>query len=166
MNLKYSVGIDMSKKDFKACFVVFDDKQNIKVKANRTFPNTKNGFENFKIWYSKFNKEDLSVVFVMEATGSYHEHLAWYLYQDKQVVIVSLPNRTKAYMTSLGIKTKNDKVDAKGLAMMGAVQKLNTWQPISKEIYNLRSLTRHLEDLQNIRTSLINYFHSNFYTYW
>lgn len=156
MQGKYSVGIDISKKDFKVCFVILDQDQEIKIKSSRKFSNTVKGCDSFKKWYKNHQKEDLPIVFVMEATGSYHEHLAWYLYQDKQQLSVVLPNRSKAYMISLGLKSKNDKVDAQGLAMMGAVQKLSVWQPISKQIYNLRALTRHLEDLQKIRTSLMN----------
>lgn len=156
MHTKYSVGVDMSKKNYKACVVALNDNQEIKVKASRTFPNTLHGFEHFKGWYSKHLKEDIPVVFVMEATGSYHEQLTWFLHNEDQSVSIVLPNRAKAYMTSLGIKSKNDKVDARGLATMGAIQQLTPWQPISKQFYNLRSLTRHLEDLQNIRTSLKN----------
>ena len=156
MDTVYSVGIDMSKKDFKACFMLFDDDNNGKVKASRAFANTINGFEHFKVWCNKQQKEALPVGFIMEATGSYHEQLAWFLYKDKQTVSVVLPNRAKAYMISLGLKSKNDKIDAKGLAHMGATQKLAVWNPISKQTYNLRQLTRHLEDLQKIRTSLIN----------
>ena len=156
MDTKVSVGADISKKDFKACFVVFNDKQEVKVKANRAFPNTPAGFEQFKGWYGKHLKEGIPVVFVMEATGSYHEHLAWFLHREGQSVNIVLPNRAKAYMISLGMKSKNDKADAKGLATMGAVQKLASWQPISKHFYALRSLTRHLEDLLIIRTSLMN----------
>ncbi len=156
MNSKYSVGIDMSKKDFKACFILFDANQEVKIKASRAFVNTLNGFEQFKEWYTKHQKEDLSIVFILEATGAYHEQLAWFLYKNKQNINIVLPNRSKAFLISLGQKSKNDKVDAKGLAVMGAVQKLKLWQPISQAFYKLRSLTRHLEDLQNIRTSLIN----------
>lgn len=156
VNIKYCIGIDMSKKDFKACFVVINDNQELKVKASRTFANTNHGWEQFKEWYEKHQNETLPVIFVVEATGSYHEQLAWFLHKDKQALSIVLPNRAKAYMISLGVKSKNDKVDAQALAKMGAVQKLNIWNPISEKIYGLRAMTRHLEDLQNIRTSLLN----------
>lgn len=152
----YSVGIDVSKSDFKACFVVINDQQQIRVKASRTFSNTVKGFESFQEWYFKHHKESLPLTFVMEATGSYHEQLAWFLHRDNQKLSVVLPNRSKAFMVSLGMKSKNDKVDAQGLAKMGVIQKLDLWNPISKKFYTLRALTRHLEDLQNIRTALLN----------
>lgn len=59
-------------------------------------------------------------------------------------------------MQSLGLKSKNDRIDAKGLARMGAEQRLDPWQPVSEDLYVLRSLTRHLEHLQKTRTSLNN----------
>lgn len=156
MKGKYSIGIDISKNDFKACFVMFSSDQSIKVKGSRTFTNTLKGFESFFNWSAKNQKEKKPLIFVMEATGSYHEQLAWFLYKKKQQLSIVLPNRAKSYMASLGYKSKNDKVDAKGLAMMGAVQKLKSWNPISKQLYNLRQITRHLEDLQIIRTALLN----------
>lgn len=154
--MKYSVGVDIGKKDFKACIVLFD--QEVKVKASRTFTNTTKGFEQFWVWVSKHNKGDIRGHITMEATGVYHERLSWYLYEKDIALSIVLPNRSKAYLVSLGHKSKNDKMDAKGLATMGAYQNLVQWKPISKNIYILRSLTRHLEDLQQTRTTLLNQF--------
>lgn len=155
MNLKYSVGIDISKKDFKACFLILEKDQSTKIKASRTFENTDKGFGLFMGWYEKLQKESLPTVFVIEATSVYHECLAWFLHRAQQDVCVVLPNRAKAFLKSLGHKSKNDKMDAIGLAKMGAAQRLTVWHPISDRLYELRSLTRHREDLQKISTSLI-----------
>lgn len=153
---KYSVGMDMAKKSFKACLSFISDNQEVKVKASSTFDNTPSGYNKFWSWQLKHQKEDLPICYTMESTGNYHEKAAWFLHGKSKAVNIVLPNRAKAYLTSLGHKTKNDKMDARGLAHMGAVQKLKPWTPISQELYSLRSLTRHLEDLQNLRTSLIN----------
>ena len=115
MGGKYSVGIDMSKGDFKVCFVEMASDQSVKIKGSKTFLNTLKGFEGFKEWYTKRIKEGFPLVFVVEATGSYHEQLAWFLYKNKQEVSIVLPNRAKAYMVSLGLKSKNDKVDRKSV---------------------------------------------------
>jgi len=156
MITKYSVGIDISKSDFKACFVSLEQDQSTKVKASRTFDNTPQGFYSFKVWYNKFHKPEVPLHFTMEATGVYGEHLSWFLFNDSQIVHVVLANRAKAYLTSLGIKSKTDEMDAHGLGKMGALQLLDKWQPISKNIYKLRSFTRHLEDLNIVKTSLNN----------
>ena len=51
----------------------------------------------------------------MEATGVYHEKLAISLTEQGKEVVVVLPDKVRRYMQSLGIKTKNDRVDARGL---------------------------------------------------
>ena len=163
MITKYSIGMDMAKRNFKACLCALNDNQEVKVKASSTFDNTLSGYNKFWLWQLKHQKETSSICFTMESTGSYHEKVAWFLYNKKQVVNIVLPNRAKAFLTSLGHKSKNDKMDARGLAHMGAIQQLIPWNPISKELYTLRSLTRHLEDLQNLRTSLKNQKEQNSY---
>ena len=45
--------------------------------------------------------------------------LAYFLDDNDQYVSVVLPNKTKAFVQSYNIKTKNDNVDAKLLARMG-----------------------------------------------
>lgn len=156
-NLKYSVGIDISKDDFKACVSTFNETLQVKVKASSTFSNTEKGIKLFLDWAKKHHKEtDIPLYFLMEATGVYHENLAWYLYQQSQNVIVVLANKAKKYLQSLGIKSKNDKIDAQGLSQMCAEKSFQLWQPISKNIYNLRSLTRLHEDLQVEKNSFGN----------
>lgn len=63
--------------------------------------------------------KDLSVRYVMESTGVYHESIAWFLVQKDLAVSVILPNKAKHYLKSIGNKSKNDKIDARGLAQMG-----------------------------------------------
>lgn len=154
--LRYSVGIDMAKKDFKACLSVIDMQQKVTVKASRTFVNSLKGFKLFITWAAKFRKLDLPICFTMEATGVYHEQLAWFLFQQHLPIAIVLPTKAKHYLQSLGFRSKTDKIDARGLAQMGAEQNLTPWQPISKDLYILRSLTRHLESLQNTKTMLTN----------
>ena len=163
-NLKYSVGIDVAKQEFKVCISVIDQQQNVTVKATSSFGNSNNGFAEFRKWIKKHHKESLPIYFLMEATGIYHEHLAWFLFKNDYLVSVVLPNKAKKYIQGLGIKSKNDKIDARGLAKMGAEQSLPLWKPISKEIYKLRSLTRLHEDLSVQRSSLNNRLKSLDYT--
>lgn len=154
--LKYSVGTDLSKGTFDACISVIDSQQKVTIKSTRKFDNTISGIEDFISWSKKLRKHDIPIVFTMEATGIYYERLALALYEEKFCVSVVLPNKAKKYMQSLGYKSKNDKIDAKGLSRMGAEQKLSSWMPFSKNIYQLRLLTRQNEDLQQQRTILIN----------
>lgn len=160
-NLRRSVGIDMAKNEFYGCISVINDQSHVKIKATKKFDNTAKGFDELKQWVEKSNKkEPLPCCYVMEATGVYYEQLAWYLYNQQIHVAVVLPNKAKNYMKSLGLRSKNDTIDAKGLARMGAEQYLKPWSPISKDIYKLRSLTRHLEHLNKTKTCFNNQLHA------
>ncbi len=160
--LKYSAGLDMSGDDFKACFSQIEIDQHVKVKGSRKFKNTLKGFQDFDKWLKKYHK-DLSKVLkiTMEATGVYHEKLAYFLHQKGYNVSVILPTRSKKYFAAIGIKTKTDKIDAKGLAQMGAEQNLALWHPFSDHIYELQTLTRHRNRLQKMITATGNQLHAH-----
>ena len=49
----------------------------------------------------------------------------------------------------MGLKSKNDSIDAKGLAQMVCEQHLRAWTPISKSIYQLRLNTRQIERISS-----------------
>jgi transposase len=159
-NLKYCVGLDVAKDTFKACLSVINREQKITVKSSSSFANTTAGFATLQAWVHKHRKEDLKVVYVMEATGVYHEQLAWYLHGHDCLVSVLLPTKAKRYLQSLGLKSKNDQLDAQGLSYMGCQQVLSRWQPLSKELYQLRQLTRFYESLQTQRTFIKNQLHA------
>jgi len=161
MIIKYSVGNDIGYKDFRSCIVIIDDKQQIKVKASRKFDNSPSGYKDYKDWYTK-NHKDKSVPmhFCMEATGVYHEELAYFIHGEGHRVSILLANHSKKYLESIGIKSKNDKIDAKGLAQMGAERALKQWDPPVEFYANLRNLTRHYQSLQESKTAENNRLHS------
>lgn len=154
--IKYAVGIDVSKDKFDVCFCEIAINQQVKIKASRQFSNNLKGFKEFEIWLQKQQKLKLSLVLAMEATGIYYEKLAFFLYKKAFSISVILPNKAKKYMQALGLKSKNDKMDAKGLARMTAEQKLDLWQPMGDYFYKLRQLTRHHEQLQASKTIFRN----------
>lgn len=156
---KQSVGMDLAKEKFDACFSVVDGKGRVTVKSTRSFPNTKGGFADFDQWVAKWQRPGAETFFVMEATGVYYENLAWHLHQQQRQVAVVLPNLAKKYLQSLGYKSKNDKTDAKGLAHMGAERALAPWRPLSRQLYQLRKLTRERQQISKARTSIKNLLH-------
>lgn len=158
--LKYSVGNDISKEKFDACISVIDTMQRVKVIATRSFKNTKEGFVSYLKWCRTKCKPELMVVHTMEATGVYYERLAWFLYRSGESLSVVLPNKCRKYMQSIGLKTKNDKIDSKGLSRMGAEQNLASWEAPDEAIINLRSATRQRESLQRSRTQFKNQVHA------
>lgn len=160
--LKYSLGIDVSKKEFHACLSVIDFNQQVKVKASRKFDNSLQGFKGLVIWLNKHQKETgIPLAVVVEATGVYYEACALFLFQTGYQVSVVLPNKAKQYLKAVGLKTKNDKIDASGLARMGAEQCLEKWQPLADFYFTLRAYTRNHQSLQELKTSLNNQLHAD-----
>ncbi|XHR92301.1 IS110 family transposase [Mucilaginibacter sp. UC70_90] len=160
--LKYSLGIDISQKDFHACLSVIDANQQVKVKASHKFSNQSTGYKELLGGLSNHRKElNIPLFIVMEATGVYYESCAMYLFKAGFELAVVLPNKAKKYMQALGLKTKNDKIDAIGLARMGAEQCLELWQPMDDFFYTLRALTRHHQSLQEVKTNISNQLHAD-----
>jgi transposase len=160
--VKYSIGIDVSMEKFHACLSSIDASQKVKVERSGTFYNSEKGFSAFKTWIRESLKNaGLSLTITMEATGVYYENLALFLYQKGYRVSVVLPNKAKKYMEALNLKSKNDKIDAKGLSRMGAEQSLDAWLPMGEYFYQLRLLTRHYQSLQEMCTIVTNQQHAN-----
>lgn len=158
--LRYGIGIDMSMQKFDVCVSVIDAEQRVQIITAHSFENTKKGFDSFLTWSVKQCKENIPVVYLIEATGVYYEQLAWYLFQNDKQVSIILPNKAKRYKESLGLKSKNDSIDAKGLSRMACEQHLKTWQPLSKNIYAMRLITRQIERISFLITQLNNQLHA------
>ncbi len=156
MNLKYSVGLDVSSKKINASISVIDEKQKVVCKSSTEICNTLKGFAVLEDWISKHKKEAIPVVICMEATGIYHENCAYYLYEKGFNVSIILPNKAKKYLEAIGLKSKNDSIDVKGLSQMGAEQCLELWQPMGTFFYELRLLTRQHQNVTELKTVLKN----------
>ena len=159
--LKYSVGLDISSKKIDCCISVIDINQKVIVKSSTSISNTLKGFKVLDNWIIKHYKEkEIPLVICMEATGVYYESCALYLYENHYKVSVVLPNKAKKYLQAIGLKSKNDSIDAKGLAQMGAEQALKLWQPLGKYFYELRQYTRQYQNIQEQKTVINNQLHS------
>ena len=135
--------------------------QSTQVLSYSRFANNSKGFAAFEKWLEKQQiSADIPLVFTMEATGVYHEELAWYLFEKDFHLSIVLANKSKAFFKAIGLKSKNDKIDAQGLALMGALQKLTKWQPLSPKLWELRKLNRHRDFLQKQKTQVRNQQHS------
>jgi transposase len=158
--IKYALGIDISMKSFHACISSIDISQRVKIKSTSSFANNLTGFQLLLKWIKKHcTDSNVPLVVVMEATGVYYEQCAMYLFKTGFAVSIVLPNKAKKYLQSTGIKSKNDKIDSKGLSRMAAEQALPLWQPMDDYYYQLRSLTRQHQSLQELKTSIANQLH-------
>ncbi|WPR71904.1 IS110 family transposase [Flavobacterium sp. NG2] len=161
MILKYSVGLDVSSSKIDGSICVIDENQQVQFKSKITFNNTVSGFESLDSWITKWHKEmDLPLVVCMEATGVYHENCALYLFEKGYKLSIVLPNKAKKYLECLGLKSKNDSIDARGLAQMGAEQCLSLWEPLGRYYYELRHYTRQHQNIQELKTVISNQIHA------
>jgi transposase len=159
--LKLTLGVDVSKDDCKCNLSQLTSQLEVKVIASSSFLNTDIGLQELLKWIRKKCPDaDTKLHVVIEASGVYHERFALGLQQAGCQVNVVLPNKAKKYMESVGIKTKNDHIDAKGLARMGCEQKLQEWSPLSPFFHQLRTYTRLHEDIQNKKTDTANQLHA------
>ena len=161
MNLKYSLGLDVSSKKIDCSICTIDEQQQVTFKSKITISNALSGFEKLEDWISKHHKEALvPLVICMEATGVYHENCALYLFEKQYKVSIVLPNKAKKYLECLGLKSKNDTIDARGLSQMGAEQCLELWQPLGKYYFELRHYTRQHQNIQELKTVISNQIHA------
>jgi len=146
MNLSVVLGIDIAKLKFDVCLI----KENGKAK-HKIFANTKHGFEQLVIRLNSHTVSNLHVC--LEATGSYGEALALYLFDADHVVSVVNPAAVKAFAASRLTRTKTDKVDAELIARFCLLQQPSAWQPPAPEVRGLQALVRRLESLIEMRVA-------------
>lgn len=138
------LGIDVAKSKFDAALF-----RNGKYK-NKSFPNTHLGFQQLAAWLKQHDEASAHVC--MEATGSYWETLAKFLFSAGHTVSVVNPARIKAFGKSELLRTKNDKVDAKLIARFCEALKPSAWHPDPPEVEHLRMLGRRRDALINMKT--------------
>jgi transposase len=158
--MKGVVGIDISKATFHACFMIKMDNNVSKILGSTSFDNTDSGAMELLKWVAKKNREDVSVIYVMEATGVYYENLAYFLYESEQEVAVILALKMKNYMKSFNVKTKTDKVDSKVIAEYGIERSVELWKPMSGNYRQLRDLSRESMSITKEITRAKNQLHA------
>lgn len=159
--LKYSVGIDISMEKFDVGFGQLSSNFEPMVGKTRKFKNQAHDFKNLEQWIEKNRRQtNCPLMIVMEATGVYHERLAFYLHQKGYQVCVLLPSLSNYYLKSQGHRSKNDSIDASGLTLMGLEKKLTCWQPPSAFMRQLRTLVRHRQRVQELITQTNNQLHA------
>lgn len=162
---KQCVGIDISKASFSVLICSRSVTDGLSYSVRRKFGNDKKGFNQLTRWVAKESDKTTPLVFLMEATGVYHENLAHHLHRVGKTVHIILPNTSKNYFRSLNIKTKTDDVDARVLAQFGIERTHKEWQPPTKIFREMRDLSRYRIQLQEQKTALANIAHSKEYSH-
>jgi transposase len=159
--LKQTVGIDVSYKKFDARFGTIDTQQQNTLSPAKVFKNSPAGFKLFLRWVKKLIvSHDIPLIFVMEATGVYYEHLAYFLLHHGYQVAVVLPNKIKNYGKSLESKSKTDPLDAAVITRFGLERQLKLWTPPSDALKTLRDLCREYHSVKTNITQMKNQLHA------
>lgn len=138
------LGIDISKLKFNVCLI----QQSGKLK-HKVFPNNETGFEQLSEWLLRQGVQRVHAC--LEATGTYSEPLALYLYEAGHTASLVNPAATKAFAQSSLSRTKTDRVDAELIARFCQAQVPPAWTPPSGEVRELQALVRRLESLIEMR---------------
>lgn len=133
-----TIGIDVSKAKLDCLWI--RDLSAMKVKS-KVQANTPKGHQALLSWAKAQTREEVGELhFVMEATGIYHEALAYMLHAAGAQVSVVNPAWMRSYAKSLGNVSKNDKKDSVVIARYGMTQSPSLWEPEALEIRELKAL--------------------------
>lgn len=135
-----SVGIDIAKDKID---IYFDDNY-------KQIPNDSKSIKNY---FKGFVKDSR---FVMEATGKYHRTSHRELVKMGFDVMVVNPYQSKHFAKAMNLLCKTDRVDAKVLSFFGERMKFKTTTCPSETELELQELSRHLNDLKEIKLELEN----------
>lgn len=158
--VKQVVGIDVAQKELVVCLGQMYDDWCPSVYAHKTFTNTEKGFKALVLWAKEKTDDSTAIRFVMEATGVYHEGLAYFLDAIGHEVSILLPNKISNYFKTLEVRTITDKTAAETITLFGLERKLDCWQRPKEVFKKLRQLTREKDQLVQERTAIKNQLHA------
>jgi len=158
--LKQVAGIDVSQDELVVCLGRMYEDLTPDLVRHKIFKNDHKGFISLTDWVKGLTEADVPLGFVMEATGVYHEGLAYFLSEAGLGVSVIMPNKISNYARTLSVKTITDKTASEAITLFGLERKLESWAP-PKGIYKrLQQLCRERNQLVAERTIVKNQLHS------
>jgi transposase len=143
------LGIDMAKAKFDVALQEPDGRV-----RRKSCPNTPAGFRELDAWLRRHGVARVHAC--LEATGTYGDALATWLFDAGHGVSVVNPLRIHAFAASQLSRTKTDRTDAALIARFCATQQPGLWTPIPREIRDLQALVRRLDALHEMRTQETN----------
>lgn len=158
--LKQVAGIDIAQKELVVSLGRMDQELTLEIFDYKVFPNNPKGFTALTQWAEKQVKNDVKIHYVMEATGVYHESLAYYLTDNGSEVSIVLPNKISNFFRTLDVNTVTDKTASQAITRFGLERKLEVWQKPKKIFRALKQLTRERGQLIADRTVLKNQLHA------
>lgn len=143
------LGIDIAKAKFAVALRTPDGKT-----RRKTCPNTSAGFEELGGWLTRQHVTQVHAC--LEATGTYGEALATWLYDAGHQVSIVNPAVIHAYARVQLARSKTDALDAELIAQFTVTQQPAPWAPPPPEIRALQALVRRLDALYGMHTQETN----------
>lgn len=158
--VKQVLGIDVAQDELVCCFGKMYDDFTPELISHKTFVNSLKGFESLLTWVEKLSDASVSVRYVMEATGIYHEKFAYFLNDQGLDLSIILPNKISNYARTLDVKTVTDKTASEAIALFGLERKLDNWEPPKGVYKKLQQLSRERGQLMDEQTVIKNQLHA------
>jgi transposase len=159
------VGVDVAKKTFDAALVRPGQKYPMSPLSSipvEEFARTPAGVTSFLRWLDACLTDDerlRPVRVVMEATGRYSTELAAWMTEQRRSLAPAIapPHQTAAFMVSLGLRNKTDKLEARALGFYGMERQPPPYQPMTPQETQLRELARYRDFLVRARVAAANH---------
>jgi transposase len=158
--VKQVAGIDVAQKELVVSLGRMYDDLSTEIYACKTFSNQSKGFMALIAWINQLTEQQLITSYVMEATGVYHESLAYFLAEKGHIVSIVLPNKISNYFRTLEVKTITDKTSSEAIARFGLERKLDAWKKPGGIFKKLRQLTRERDQVVQHRSMIKNQLHA------
>lgn len=158
--LKQVVGIDVAQKELVVSLGQLYEDLSTEMISSRVFVNKREGFAALTGWAAKHSDPDLEIGYVMEATGVYHESLAYWLADKACRVSIVLPNKISNYARTLEVKTVTDRTASQAITRFGLERQLDDWKKPSVIFRKIRQLTRERDQVVHHRTITKNQLHA------
>lgn len=159
--VKQVCGIDVAQKELVVCFGTLYEDFSQNLSSAKAFANTLKGCAMLLSWAKKQAAKDVPLRFAMEATGVYHEQLAYFLDDHEQEVSIILPNKISNYFRTLEVKTVNDDTSSQAIAKFALERHgLKCWKRPNPIYRQLRNLSRERDQVVQERTIVKNQLHA------
>jgi transposase len=158
--VKQVAGIDVAQKELVVTLGRMLNDFSIELFAYKVFKNNDKDILALIEWTEMLTDNEMSVRYVMEATGVYHQKIAYYLDQNKHEVSIVLPNKISNYIRTLELKTITDKSCSQAITQFGLERKLDNWTKPNDVYKQLQQLTRERDQIVQERSIVKNQIHA------
>ena len=156
------IGTDVAKKTFDAALVRAGQRYPATPLADipvRSFERTPSGVNDFLRWIDALLEPGAPAPrVVMEATGRYSQELAMWMLEKCPALAPAIapPHQTAAFIKSLGLRNKTDKLEARALGFYGLERQPVPYEPLTPDQAELQDLSRCRDFLVRQRVALGN----------